>query len=58
MRPAQAQAFVRQTGAELLVADCKQHGNLARLLRPLIASEMHFGCARVYVLVPGRSASR
>jgi hypothetical protein len=58
MPPAVARAFVHQTGAELLVADCKQRGNLARLLRPLIASEQHFGCARVYVLRPGRSASR
>lgn len=59
MRPAAARAFVRRTGATLLIADCKQHGNLARLLKPLIASEQHFGCARVYVLRPaGRSASR
>jgi hypothetical protein len=58
MRPARARAFVRQTGATLLIADCKQHGNLARLLKPLIASELHFGCARVYLLRPGRSASR
>jgi hypothetical protein len=58
MRPAPARAFVRQTGAVLLIADCKQHGNLARLLKPLIASELHFGCARVYLLRRGRSASR
>jgi hypothetical protein len=58
MRPAAARAFVGQTGAALLIADCKQHGNLARLLKPLIASELHFGCARVYLLRPGRSATR
>ena len=58
MRPAAAQAFVRSTGAALLVADCKQHGNLAKLLKPLIGNELHFGCARVYVLKPGLSASR
>jgi hypothetical protein len=49
---------VRGTGAAMLLADCKQHGNLAVLLKPLIASELHFGCARVYVLRPGRSTSR
>ncbi|HEY2260441.1 MAG TPA: hypothetical protein VGH45_12040 [Solirubrobacteraceae bacterium] len=58
MRPGPARTFVRQTGATLLIADCKQHGNLARLLKPLIASELHFGCARVYLLTPGRSTTR
>jgi hypothetical protein len=42
----------------MLVADCKQHGNLAVLLKPLIAHELHFGCARVYVLRAGLSTSR
>lgn len=50
MHRGQAQAFVRSTGASLLLADCKQHGNLAVLLKPLIAKERHFGCARVYEL--------
>ena len=58
MRPGQARAFVRATGATLLIADCNQHGNLARLLRPLIQTELHFGCARVYELKPDLSASR
>jgi hypothetical protein len=58
MRPGQARTFVRGTGATLLVADCKQTGNLARLLKPLIEHELHFGCARVYELKPDLSASR
>jgi hypothetical protein len=55
LRPAAARAFVSSTGASLLVADCRHHGNLAAPLRPLIAAEHRFGCARVYVL---RSAQR
>jgi hypothetical protein len=58
MGAAAAQAFVRSTGAAMLVADCQQHGNLAVLLKPLIARELHFGCARVYVLGPRGPASR
>jgi hypothetical protein len=58
MRPGMARTFVRSTGASLLVADCDQHGNLAKLLKPLIQNEHHFGCARVYVLNTGRSTSR
>jgi hypothetical protein len=45
----------------VLVADCRHHGNLARPLRSLLATERRFGCARVYVLRgagAGRSTSR
>ncbi len=67
MRPAAARAFVLSTGASLLVADCAhQRVNLARPLRAIVASELHFGCARVYVLrgagagqpAGGRTAAR
>ena len=60
MRPAAARTFVRATGASLLLADCAhRHVDLARPLRPIVASERHFGCARVYVLrAGGRSATR
>jgi hypothetical protein len=61
LRPAAARAFVSSTRASLLVADCRHRGNLAEPLRPLIASEHRFGCARVYVLRGAqrpRSASR
>lgn len=45
-----ARAFVRLTGARLLVADCRHRTSLAKRLGPVIASVHRFGCARVYVL--------
>jgi hypothetical protein len=51
--PAAARAFVRSTGARLLVADCEHSLGgpaLAGALGPLIAQVHRFGCARVYVL--------
>ena len=48
-----ARAFVRATGARLLVADCDHaagDSRLTRTLRPLLAEIHRFGCARVYVL--------
>jgi hypothetical protein len=58
MRTGVARSFVRSTNAKLLVADCSHDADLARKLRPLLASVHRFGCATVYVLAPGRSASR
>jgi hypothetical protein len=57
MRPGAARTFVRDTGASLLIADCKQRGNLTRLLKPMIEKELHFGCARVYVVTRGLSTT-
>jgi hypothetical protein len=54
--PALARAFVRATGARLLVGDCihaRGAPRMARALRPLIAQVERFGCARVYVLRDG-----
>jgi hypothetical protein len=48
LRPRPARAFVRGTGARLLLADCTTIGNVARLLGPLIRSVHRFGCAAVY----------
>ena len=58
LRPARARAFVRSTGAALLISDCAHHADLATALRSLLASVQRFGCSAVYVLAPGRSASR
>lgn len=58
MHPTRARAFVRSTGASLLISDCAHHADLTRTLRPLIASVQRFGCASVYVLTAERSASR
>jgi hypothetical protein len=58
MRPVQARAFVRSTGATVLISDCAHHADLTSALRPLLTSVQRFGCAAVYVLAPGRSASR
>jgi hypothetical protein len=58
MRTAVARSFVRSTGAKLLVADCNHDNDLSSQLRPLLSSVHHFGCATVYVVAPGRSASR
>lgn len=58
MRPAaRARRFVLSTGATILISDCGHHADLTKALRPLLASVHQFGCARVYVLDPGRSAS-
>ncbi len=51
MRPGEARAFVRHTGAPLLVSDCRHRADLTQSLAPLLASVRRFGCARVYVLV-------
>lgn len=51
--PATARAFVRWTGARLLVADCAHAAGapvLVRTLGPAIARVRRFGCARVLVL--------
>ena len=58
LRPARARAFVRSTGAALLISDCAHHADLATALRSLLALVQRFGCSAVYVLAPGRSASR
>jgi hypothetical protein len=53
MRPAGARAFVRGTGARVLVLDCAHRSraaHLQRALAPLIARSRRFGCARVDVL--------
>jgi hypothetical protein len=53
MGDAAARAFVRSTGARLLVADCDHvagAGALRRALGPLIVRVRRFGCARVDVL--------
>ena len=58
MRARQARAFVSSTGASLLVSDCAHPKSLVGKLGPLVASVQAFGCARVYVLAGGLSASR
>jgi hypothetical protein len=61
MHPARARAFVAETGASLLVSDCKHQADLTRSLGSLITSVHRFGCARVYVLdraQPTRSTRR
>jgi hypothetical protein len=58
MRPAVARSFVRSTGASLVMSDCAHPADLSRDLRPILRSIHRFGCATVYVVAPGRSASR
>ncbi|MEA2210767.1 MAG: hypothetical protein QOF83_715 [Solirubrobacteraceae bacterium] len=57
-RRAAAQRFVIATRARLLLADCAHRHSLDRELGALIASVHRFGCARIYVVASGRSASR
>ncbi len=52
LSPAQAQSFVRRTGARFLLFSCHPHANLESDLGPLISSVKHFGCATVYELGP------
>ena len=58
MGPAAARAFVRETGATLLLADCRHGADLSRSLGSELASVRRFGCARVYVLKRARSSRR
>lgn len=59
MRPPAARAFVRSTGAALLISDCDHPRSLTAALGPLITASERFGCARVYLLAAaGRSATR
>jgi hypothetical protein len=48
-----ARAFVRATGAKLIVSDCASRGDLAALLGPVIAARRRFGCVAVYTVAPG-----
>jgi hypothetical protein len=47
---AQARRFVRRSGARFLLADCRGHVDVARLLEPMVASVRSFGCASVIEL--------
>jgi hypothetical protein len=57
-RPGQAQAFVAATHARLVLADCAHDHDLTRELGSALVSAHRFGCARVYVVATGRSATR
>ena len=50
VRPARARAFVEQTGAKVLVGDCRHPADLTSELGSLLGAVHRFGCARVYVL--------
>jgi hypothetical protein len=50
MGPRQARAFVLGTGARFVILDCRAHGNVRRLLGPMIEWTHRFGCDRVYTL--------
>jgi hypothetical protein len=58
MSPAAARSFVLATGASLLVSDCVHAADLSGALRPIVSSVHRFGCATVYVVAGGRSATR
>jgi hypothetical protein len=61
MRPAAARSFVVQTGASVLVSDCRHRASLVGALRPMLRSVHRFGCASVYVIraqPAGRSRRR
>ena len=50
MTRAQAQQFVITSGARFLLADCRGHIDLRRLLGPMVVNVRQFGCAAVYEL--------
>ena len=58
MGPVTARAFVRGTGATLLLSDCRHRTDLRRSLGSIVASVHEFGCARVYVLRAERASRR
>ena len=45
---AAARAFVLQSGARFILADCQTRRDMDRLLAPLTTGVWHFGCAAVY----------
>jgi hypothetical protein len=54
MTPAAARAFVRQSGATFVLADCQTPSAIPRLLGSMVIATKHFGCANVYQLdAPG-----
>jgi hypothetical protein len=48
--PSAAVAYVHSARVRFLVADCEHHGDLIRLIAPLVANVAHFGCATVITL--------
>jgi hypothetical protein len=50
MRPAAARAFVRQSGAAFVLADCQTPSEIPRLLGSMVIATKRFGCASVYEL--------
>ena len=50
MTPVTARAFVRQTGAAFVLADCQTPSDIPRLLGSMVIATKHFGCASVYQL--------
>ena len=48
--PAEARAFVRESGAAFLLQDCVLAGDLRPLLGDLVVATRRFGCATVYEL--------
>ncbi|MDQ3935735.1 MAG: hypothetical protein M3340_14010 [Actinomycetota bacterium] len=59
LRGERARAFVRETRARFLFADCRKLRDLAGELRPMLEEVRRFGCATVYVLRerPGMTAA-
>ena len=47
-----ARAFVRATGARVLVSDCTSRADLPTLLGPTLAARRNFGCVAVYTVAP------
>jgi len=50
MGAALARAFVRDTGARVVVSDCRGGPDLRTVLGPMVAAVRRHGCATVYVL--------
>ncbi len=50
MSRAQARRFVARSGARFLLADCRDHVDMAALLGPMVVAVRRFGCATVYEL--------
>jgi hypothetical protein len=50
MTPAAARAFVRQSGAAFVLADCQTPSDIPKLLGSMVIATKRFGCASVYQL--------
>ena len=54
LRTSDARSLVHTSGARFVLSDCRLRADLTTVLRPMLESVRHFGCATVYRVAVGR----